>query len=93
MMPGIPERRTHSYVRLGSTSLFAALDTASGFVPRSRPRYLEMMNRLLASLTYVHAMYLDEFADLGGREIWGFPKKLAGPKTSHENETVVCTLH
>ena len=32
MMPGIPERRTHSYVRYGTTSLFAALDIASGFV-------------------------------------------------------------
>jgi transposase len=31
-MPGIPERRTHSYVRHGTTSLFAALDIASGFV-------------------------------------------------------------
>jgi transposase len=32
MMLGIPERRTHSYVRHGTTSLFAALDIASGFV-------------------------------------------------------------
>lgn len=32
MMPGIPERRTHTYVRNGTTSLFAALDVASGFV-------------------------------------------------------------
>src|SRR3954467_9077963 len=32
LMPGIPERRTHSYVRHGTTSLFAALDVASGFV-------------------------------------------------------------
>ena len=32
MMPGVPERRTHSYVRHGTTSLFAALDMASGFV-------------------------------------------------------------
>ena len=32
MMPGVPERRTHSYVRHGVTSLFAALDVASGFV-------------------------------------------------------------
>jgi len=30
MMPGVPERRTHSYVRHGTTSLFAALDIASG---------------------------------------------------------------
>ena len=27
MMPGMPERRTHSYVRHGTTSLFAALDS------------------------------------------------------------------
>src|SRR5258708_37331075 len=32
MMPGVPDRRTHSYVRHGTTSLFAALDVASGFV-------------------------------------------------------------
>lgn len=32
MMPGVPERRTHSYVRHGTTSLFAALDVATGFV-------------------------------------------------------------
>ena len=32
MMPGMPERRTHNYVRHGTTSLFAALDIASGFV-------------------------------------------------------------
>ena len=32
MMPGVPEGRTHSYVRHGTTSLFAALDVASGFV-------------------------------------------------------------
>jgi Acetoacetate decarboxylase (ADC) len=29
----------------------------------------------------------------GGREIWGFPKKLAKPKIAHESETLVCTLH
>jgi transposase len=32
MMPGVPERRMHSYVRHGMTSPFAALDVASGFV-------------------------------------------------------------
>jgi transposase len=32
MMPGVPERRTPSYVRHGTTSLFAALNIASGFV-------------------------------------------------------------
>ena len=32
MMPGMPERRTHDYVRYGTTSLFAALDVATGKV-------------------------------------------------------------
>jgi transposase len=32
MMPGTPERRSHDYVRHGTTSLFAALDMASGKV-------------------------------------------------------------
>jgi len=32
MMPGMPEKRTHDYVRYGTTTLFAALDTATGLV-------------------------------------------------------------
>ncbi|CAN1515188.1 Adc Acetoacetate decarboxylase [Rhabdaerophilaceae bacterium] len=43
---------------------------------------------------YVHAMYLDDDAPIaGGREIWGFPKKLASPQLSHEGEVIVGTLH
>jgi transposase/DNA-binding CsgD family transcriptional regulator/transcriptional regulator with XRE-family HTH domain len=32
MMPGMPEKRTHDYVRHGITTLFAAFDTATGEV-------------------------------------------------------------
>ena len=32
MLPGMPERRTHDYKRHGTTSLFAALDVATGRV-------------------------------------------------------------
>jgi hypothetical protein len=32
MMPGIPGRQTHDYLRYGTTSLFAALDVATGTV-------------------------------------------------------------
>lgn len=40
MRPGQIERRTHDYVRHGTTSLFAALDTATGSVIGScRPRH------------------------------------------------------
>jgi acetoacetate decarboxylase len=43
---------------------------------------------------YVHSMYLDDDAPiLGGRELWGFPKKLAQPKISREGEVIVGTLH
>jgi acetoacetate decarboxylase len=43
---------------------------------------------------YVHAMYLDDDAPIaGGREIWGFPKKLASPKLVPEGEVIVGTLH
>jgi transposase len=32
LLPGVPERRTHDYVRYGTTNLYAALDVASGLV-------------------------------------------------------------
>jgi hypothetical protein len=32
MMPGVPERRTHNYLRHGVTSLFAAFNIADGTV-------------------------------------------------------------
>ncbi|MFB9581166.1 IS630 family transposase, partial [Streptomyces goshikiensis] len=32
MMPGVPERATHDYVRAGTTTLFAALNVATGKV-------------------------------------------------------------
>jgi acetoacetate decarboxylase len=42
---------------------------------------------------YVHAMYLnDESPIAGGREIWGFPKKLAEPSLRIEKDTLLGTL-
>ena len=38
MMPGMPEKRTHDYLRHGTTSLFAAFDTADGTVISSLHR-------------------------------------------------------
>jgi transposase len=38
MMPGMPERRTHDYVRHGTTNLFAALNIADGTVISSLHR-------------------------------------------------------
>jgi DDE superfamily endonuclease len=40
MMPGMPEKRTHDYVRHGTTSLFAALEIATGQVTAAcKPRH------------------------------------------------------
>ena len=42
---------------------------------------------------YVHAMYLDDEAPIaGGRELWGFPKKLASPSLKVEKDTIVGRL-
>ena len=42
---------------------------------------------------YVHSMYLNDEAPIaGGRELWGFPKKLAAPKLTVETDTLLGTL-
>ena len=43
--------------------------------------------------SYTHMMYLDDHAPIaGGREIWGFPKKLATPHLSVASDTLLGTL-
>lgn len=43
--------------------------------------------------SYAHAMYLNDHPPIaGGRELWGFPKKLATPKLETEIDTLVGTL-
>ena len=42
---------------------------------------------------YVHAMFLKDHPPIaGGRELWGFPKKLATPVLEYETDTIVGTL-
>jgi len=42
---------------------------------------------------YVHAMYLDDEAPIaGGRELWGFPKKLASPTLTVAKDTLLGVL-
>jgi transposase len=59
MQPGLPERRTHDYLRHGTTTLFAALDIASGKVIAAcklRHRHQEF----LAFLKQVTRAYPDQ---------------------------------
>jgi acetoacetate decarboxylase len=42
---------------------------------------------------YTHAMFLDDHPPIaGGRELWGFPKKLASPSLGVEHDTLIGTL-
>jgi transposase len=61
MMPGMPERRTHDYLRHGITTLFAALDVATGEVISSihrRHRAVEF-KKFLAKLDKEVPAHLD----------------------------------
>jgi transposase len=63
LIPGTPERRTHDYVRNGTTNLYAALDVASGQViadmtPGHRaeefPKFLNLIDRTVPEHLDVH---------------------------------------
>src|SRR5487761_699233 len=65
LMPGVPERQTHDYVRNGITNLYAALDTASGEViaemtPRHRAeefrRFLNLIDSSVPEGLDVHVV-------------------------------------
>lgn len=65
LMPGVPERHTHDYVRAGTTNLYAALDVASGQViaemaPRHRAeefrRFLNLIERSVPAGLEVHVV-------------------------------------
>jgi transposase len=65
LMPGVPERRTHDYVRAGTTNLYAALDAASGQVmadtaPRHRAeefrRFLNLIDKAVPAHLDVHVV-------------------------------------
>ena len=65
LMPGVPQRHTHDYVRNGTTNLYAALDLASGQViaemtPRHRAeefrRFLNMIDASVPAHLEVHVV-------------------------------------
>ena len=65
LMPGVPERQTHDYIRNGTTNLYAALDVASGQViaemtPRHRAeefrRFLNLIDASVPADLDVHVV-------------------------------------
>src|SRR5271155_2927230 len=70
LMPGVPARHTHDYVRNGTTNLYAALDLASGNViadmtPRHRAeefrRFLNVIDRAVPEHLEIHVV-LDNYS-------------------------------
>jgi len=59
MQPGLPARRTHDYKRNGTTTLFAALDIATGTVTAAcKPRHRHQ--EFLAFLKHIARAYPDD---------------------------------
>src|SRR5947208_4753810 len=65
LMPGVPQRQSHDYVRYGTTNLYAALDVASGSViadmtPRHRAeefrRFLNVIDSSVPAHLEVHVV-------------------------------------
>jgi transposase len=65
LMPGVPARQSHDYVRSGTTNLYAALDVASGQVlaemtPRHRAegfrRFLNLIDKSVPAHLHVHVV-------------------------------------
>ena len=61
LMPGVPERRTHDYLRYGTTNLYAALDVASGqVIAEMTPRHrAEEFRRFLNAIDAQVPTHLD----------------------------------
>ncbi|WP_431305600.1 acetoacetate decarboxylase [Sediminicoccus sp. BL-A-41-H5] len=73
------------FVRIEDGTGFGAYRGAAQIIPALLPRG--------EAAGYVHAMYLDAHAPIaGGRELWGFPQKLASPVLRVERDTLVGTL-
>jgi transposase-like protein/transposase len=92
MMPGMPEQRTHDYLRHGTTSLFAAFNTADGTVISSvhrRHRAIEF-KRFLAKIDNQVPEHLDVHLvcdNYGTHKSPAIKKWLAGHPRFHMHHT------
>ena len=85
--------RSKSLSRSSNTNSFACLNS-TGFGDYTETGQVIPVRLNGEEGAYTHAMYLDDDAPIaGGRELWGFPKKLAKPKIEVESDVLVGTLH
>ncbi|CAM5647815.1 hypothetical protein STENM327S_06164 [Streptomyces tendae] len=97
MMPGVPQRLTHDYVRAGTTTLFAALEVATGKVIGSLHRrhraeefkkFLIKLDQAIPADLDVH-LVLDNYAaqDPGDQDLAGSSSPL--PPALHAHRIVL----
>ncbi|WP_432505665.1 IS630 family transposase [Kineococcus arenarius] len=89
MMPGMPEKRTHDYVRHGTTSLFAALNVADGTVisaTHRRHRSTEF-RKFLTKIDTEVPDHLDVHIVCDN-----FPRTREGPPGTHKHPTIKAWL-
>ncbi len=79
------DRVRFQFVRIADGTGFGAYQGAAQIIPVRLPDGM--------AAGYVQAMYLDAHAPIaGGRELWGFPQKLARPGLAVERDTLVGRL-
>jgi acetoacetate decarboxylase len=73
---------------------FIRMPSASGFGDFTESgQILSIVDHEGKAAGYSNYLYLDDAAaTLGGRELWGFPKKIAHPKLAIESDALVGTL-
>jgi len=74
---------------------FIRMPDSSGFGDYTESgQVISVIDEAGRKASYTHAMYLDDEGPIaGGREIWGFPKKLASPRLAIDgNDTLLGTL-
>ena len=85
MAPGVPERRSHDYVRKGVTSLFAAFDIATGKVISALHRrhhsvewlkFLRRIDKAVPAELDIH-LICDNYATHMNVRLWTFQSPIA----------------
>lgn len=77
---------SYEFIRMPDSSGFGDYTESGQVIP-----VIDAQGR---TASYTHAMYLDDQGPIaGGREIWGFPKKLGSPRLAVDgNDTLLGTL-
>lgn len=92
LAPGIPERRTHDYMRHGTTTLFAALDIATGEVIGE----LHRRHRISEFLQFLRTINANVPANLEVHLVmdnYGYAQDTFDQELFHSTPTLPCSFH